>query len=113
MLTTWQMSFSLVSLQLPFTPIAFSEQDIGKTYLFTVTEQMSSTPAKNITYDSWVIAIPLTIALARDGGLKALRSYPEDTTFDYIYHATRLITPEGLRCLTAGKLWSLISLDLN
>lgn len=72
---------------IPFAPITFTADDIGKTYTYWIYEVMPLTPEGGMTYDDMTIVYELTISDAGNGELLITATEPEDTVFNNRYEA--------------------------
>ena len=72
---------------IPFLPINYTQDDIGQTYEYTITETAGS--ETGMTYDSMVLTFSVTVSDLGNGVLSAvLDSQPADTIFNNSYEAS-------------------------
>ncbi len=73
--------------KITFKPLTYSEQDVGQTYTYKITE-VKGTDTEHYTYDEHEITATVRISLGSDNKLKANVTYAGDTTFTNEYHET-------------------------
>lgn len=88
--------------QIAFTPLTYTQADIGKTYTYTICEIEPAIPLPGIIYDPLVMTIPVTIGDAGNGVLHVVPTYPEATTFRNVHRASGVWLPTGTKHLQAG-----------
>lgn len=88
--------------QVVFSPLAYTESDIGKTYTYTIREIKPATPLPDIIYDPMVITISVAITDAGHGVLNVTPTYSEATTFTNVYPASGTWLPTGTTYLHGG-----------
>ena len=82
--------------------IAYTQEDIGLTYVYRITEVVPASPESGMTYDPLVVTIPVAITDAGNGLLVVNASYPNDPIFDNTYEAEGSWIPEVTKVLDAG-----------
>ena len=81
---------------LPFAPIPYTEEDIGQTYTYTITETAGNEPG--MAYDMLVMTFSVTVSDAGDGKLNTEAIKPATTVF------TNTAQPQ-LQNITVRKQW--------
>ncbi len=66
-----------------FDPISYTQDDIGKTYTYTIVEVAGS--EIGMSYDKMIVTVTVTVADAGNGKLAVTPEYPEDTEFNNTY----------------------------
>ncbi|MDI9519717.1 MAG: FctA domain-containing protein, partial [Bacillota bacterium] len=70
---------------IPFDKLTYTEADIGKTFIYTISEVVPEVPAAGITYDTMVLTFKITVTDAGNGQLAIKAEKPKDLTFNNIY----------------------------
>jgi pilin isopeptide linkage protein len=85
-----------------FTPIGYTEADIGKTHTYKITEDSGS--VAGVTYDTATATVTVEVSDKGDGTLNTKVTYPNNNsngvTFTNAYKATGSVTLAGTKELT-------------
>ncbi len=74
--------------KISFDAINYTQDDIGKTYTYTITEVKPYPAESGMSYDTMVLEFDVTVEDAGNGKLTVTPSYPADTVFNNSYVAS-------------------------
>lgn len=86
-----------------FDGISYSQDDIGKTFVYTITQIIPDTPEEGMTYDSMQIKVFVEIEYYA-GALYANVSYPQDRIFNNVLSQPGHWIPQAVKKLNGGAL---------
>lgn len=87
-----------------FPKVSYSQEDLNRTYHYTITEAVPATPEAGMSYDGLEVGIDVSITDAGGGKLTVTPTYTEDTEFDNSYKAEGSFIPQVAKSLSGRKL---------